>query len=272
MKQKFVFVICLTFFSISSCWLIASQPTYANPRLAVSSHPLRQASGPALTIPVGIMATTGATVTAPIDFRPNGSGVTSLAFSIDFDSTCLAFNATDNNGDFTPDAVQFTLPAALRGSATYDPTDTDSELDIVIADYNPPLATLPDTDQLVMITFTVLCTPPPNQTLTSLVNFSDAPLPSFGDIAGHDVNGTASGGTVLIANPAAATVTPPETPTLIVTSIVTPRSTTISPATATPPATTTPSPTPTINAPTNLNGAPEPIEQPVNIFLPWLMR
>lgn len=265
MKQKLVFVFGGVWLVVGWLWLMYSQPVYANTYWSTWQSPLRQASGPALTIPTGIMATVGATVTVPVDFRHNGNGAASVIFSIDFDPTCLAFDATDNNGDFTPDAVHFTLPPAFRGSASYDSTDSDGELDIVIADYIPPLATLPDTDRLVDITFTALCAPAPGQTLVSPIDFSGTPSPSFSDTGGSDINGTASGGTVVIANPTAATVTPTGTalPTITPTSIIIPAATPTPTATATPTATT---------IPTNLNATAEPGSQPLRAFLPWIGR
>jgi len=255
MAQKFVLILCGLLLGCGWLWLMHSQPAYASIQHTNWQRPLRQTNGPALTIRTGITATVASTVTVPVDFRHNASGIASMTFSISFDPTCLAFDATDTNGDFTPDAVRFTLPPQFRGSAAYDPSDVDGELDIVIADFNPPLATLPDTDHLLTITFTAICAPASGQTLVTAVDFSSAPPPSFGNPAGADVNGTASGGTIIIAHPAAATVTPTATAT----------------ATATPTPTATATPTAT-TMPTNLDDTTEPSRPPLRVFLPWVGR
>ena len=154
---------------------------------------LAQSSGPNLTIAAQVSATPGETVDVPITFHANGTNVASLVFSVDFD-TYLTFDDTDNNGDQIPDAIQFMLPAGFTGSATVDLNDTDGELDIVIADFAPPLSSLPDS-VIANITFN---TANVNVPTIATVNFSADPFPSFGSTTGSSLMGTTTNGSVFI--------------------------------------------------------------------------
>lgn len=209
---------------------------------------------PTLAIPTGIVGVSGELVTAPVDFRNDGRAISSTTFSIDFDESCLAFNASDSDGNGTPDAVRFQVPGAFRGSAAYDPVDSDGEIDITIADFSPPISTLPDTNALVEIDFTAVCTPTAGETITAPVAFSAAPVATFGDPSGDEVAGASSDGSVVIQEAPEATAT--LTPTLSPTASATPTPTFTSTATASPTLTATPAntprPTPTGLVPTAL--------------------
>ncbi|MEZ4862377.1 MAG: hypothetical protein R3C14_13760 [Caldilineaceae bacterium] len=209
-----------------------------------------QVTGPTLTIPQAIAATVGHPVLAPVDFRAGGAAVASLTFSIDFDESCLGFDDSDSNNDGLLDHVHFSKPAAFQGSVSYAAADLAGELDIVIADFSPPFAILPDTDGLVTIEFIPLCSPTGDAPLTAAIGFSHAPTVSFGDPGGRDLKGITSGGTVVIANPATATTTPTATATSTTTPLATPTttSTALPTATATAKATTVASPTATATA------------------------
>ena len=74
----------------------------------------------------------------PVNFTSNDHSIASTAFSVDFDQTCLAFDATDSDQDGIPDAVTLSLPGAFNVSVTFDGGDTDGELDFFIADLLPP--------------------------------------------------------------------------------------------------------------------------------------
>ncbi|MEZ4864025.1 MAG: hypothetical protein R3C14_22085 [Caldilineaceae bacterium] len=171
---------------------------------------------PTLTIATDIQASAGSTVTVPIDFRNNGRAIASIAFAIEVNPTCLYFDPIDQNGDYQYDAVTFLLPAQLRGSTKADPAS--GRLEIVIADYAPPLATLPDTDGMVQLTFMANCAPEAGENVTTAINFSTEPAASFSDPQGKTVAGVVVNGTVVI-NSALA---PSPTPTLIPTVAPTP--------------------------------------------------
>ena len=86
---------------------------------------MAQSTSPSLALPVGLPATVAQRVTVPMNFRPGGAAVGSLIFSIDFDESCLGFDASDQNNDGLLDSVRFTLPAAFQGSVAYAATDTE---------------------------------------------------------------------------------------------------------------------------------------------------
>ncbi|MFN8494189.1 MAG: hypothetical protein U0350_41705 [Caldilineaceae bacterium] len=158
-----------------------------------------------LAIPEAITATVGTSVTVPLAFQNGGNAIGSTTFSIDFDQTCLRFDP--RNG------VQFKLLPAFRGSFNYDPTDVHGEVDMVIADYAPPIASLPDADPLLIMKFTPHCMPAANAVVTAPVRFSTEILASFGDVNGLDVAGTTQDGSVAIYPQPEMTPTPTITPT-----------------------------------------------------------
>lgn len=197
-----------------------------------------QSNGPTLTIPFSITAHSGSTVTVPIHFRRNGFGISGFVFSLDIDPACLSFASQDQNGDGQPDAVRFTLPPQLRGSVSYSATDSTGELDFVVADYAPPLATLPDTDSIIAVTFAAVCTPPAEGEIISPIHFSQQPPPGFSDTRGNTIAGLVSGGSVRIGGPlppATATPTPSVTTTPPPTVTTTPTVTLTPTVTGTPP-------------------------------------
>lgn len=151
-------------------------------------------TGPALTIAdvecIGCSA--GAEVAVPISFVNNANSIASIIFSVDFDETRLDFDPTDADGDGTPDSVVLNVPPAFGYSVTYDPADTDGELDIFIADNFPPLASMPSRT-IVTITFLVR----PDATGVAPVAFSNNPAPSFGSTTGQSIAGTWRDGSVI---------------------------------------------------------------------------
>lgn len=167
-----------------------------------------QAGGPTLTIPTGIQAGSPGTVAVPIVFQRNQSGVAALTFSITYDPACLVIDS-----DAAEEAVAFSLPTQMRGSVLFDADDLDGQVDIAIADYAPPFSTLPDSDPLVTITFTVVCTPDEGTTITTPVNFSQSPPASFSNTLGRAIDGSVTNGTVIIQDGPLPTPTPPVEPT-----------------------------------------------------------
>ncbi len=164
------------------------------PAAAVPDLVVLPGSGPLLSIPDNIQAPAAASVLVPVHFAADGNSISSAAFSIDFDEIWLAFDPTDSDGDGVPDAVAFNLPAAFNGSVSFDAGDTDGELDFLIVDVFPPLASLPDRD-IVSITFG---TGSPTVLTTAYVAFSTNPPVSFGSTTGQSIPGTADDGSVRI--------------------------------------------------------------------------
>lgn len=69
--------------------------------------------GPSLTIPQEIPGSPGQTVVAPIAFDADGKAISSITFAVDYDQTCLSFDATDADFDGVPDSVTLEVPAAF---------------------------------------------------------------------------------------------------------------------------------------------------------------
>lgn len=169
-------------------------------------------TGLILRIGSGLRATEGETVTVPIGYISNGADIAAVVFSIDFDEACFSLDPRDENQDGRPDAIAVAIPAGLFASITYDSSDTNGEIDVIIADYFPPFATLADSDQLLAITFDTICVPPAGGEEKASVNFSTEPAPSFGGTSGQSVTGTTTGSTVTIISKL-----PPPTPTPTIT-------------------------------------------------------
>ena len=208
---------------------------------------------PLLDVPDRIPAVVGASAVVTVNLDSDGEAISGLIFSLDINPTCLAFNDTDANGDGIPDAAQFVVPPQLTPSVSYQPDDTDGEIDVVITDYSPPLATLPN-GPVLALRFDVVCEPDvADNSRISDITFSAFPPASFGNPAGQSVLGISSPGSVKISRADTATPTPTttgaSTPTATATASVTrtPTPTTTAggtvTATLTPPtATLTPAP------------------------------
>lgn len=241
-------------------------------------------AGPELAISTTLTANAGDTVNVPVVLRSNGSNVAAVGFSLDFDQTCLSFDASDGNGDTLPDAVSFTLPPSFIPSVSYNGGDSDGELDFTIIDYSPPLAALPADSTLVTIRLQVICTPAVGTTRTADLLFASDPPASFGNTQGRDLPGSVSHGRVTIGEAGVtATVTPSATGTLLPTATA---SATLS-ATLTVAASPTPTPTapitlmptetqpgatatlsPTATATTTPTASPSATEEPLPTFMP----
>ena len=233
------------------------------------ARPAVQPNTPALlAIPTDLTAAGGYSVTVPVAFQSNGNAVGSTTFSLDFDETCLAFDEKDANNDGRPDAVRFGAPLAFRSSVSYSAADPDGELDVVIADYSFPIGSLPDLAELMTVRFTARCLPAAGASITAPVLFSTAPVASFGDVNGLDVESSVSNGAVVIHSGSDLTPTPtltvtptPSTPTPTLTETPIPSAT---------PGPGTPTATPTL-LPTAVPVTPTPL--PANsLYLPVIQR
>jgi hypothetical protein len=230
---------------------------------------------PLLDIPDRIPAVVGESAVVTINLDSDGEAISGVIFSLDIDPACLAFNNSDGDGDGIPDAALFVLPVQFTPSISYQAEDGDGEIDVVITDYSPPLAALPD-GPLLALRFDVVCQPEITEnSRISEISFSAYPPASFGNPAGQSVAGISSAGSVKITWPEAGTTTPTpaETPsptvTASVTASVTPTATesvtatvTITPTpagTPTPP-TETVTPIPTPAADTDGDGIPDAVE------------
>lgn len=144
----------------------------------------------------------------PVMFAANGRIANVTMFSVDFDEGCLLFDPIDVDHNQIPDNVVFNVSNQFILSAAFDANDTDSELDIMIADYTQPYAVLPD-GVLATIRLAAICQAPADAPITAPVRFSQAPAPSLSTGAGSELHVDWRDGSVLItANPAAPTPAP----------------------------------------------------------------
>ncbi len=155
-----------------------------------------QLPGPTLRI-LDAFAAAGEAVSVSIEFIGAGNDIAAVAFSEDFDETCLSFDPSDGDGDGLPDAVAFDVPPGFAASAVADLGDPDGEIDVLIFDL-PPVDTALADGVLAAVTFETQCVPFPGETLVAPVRFSFDPAPSFGDLLGQSVPGIAVDGAVNI--------------------------------------------------------------------------
>ncbi len=155
---------------------------------SLSSNPTTSAA-PMLSI--GSAQARGSSVTLPVSLNSGGTNVSSVAFSIDYDETRLTLNPTDADADGVPDALRLAAPESFELVATFDASDTDSEISIFIGDIAPPLAALPD-NAILSITLDLVGQP----TGTAAVNVAAAPAVSFGTPQGASAAGSSTNGVV----------------------------------------------------------------------------
>ena len=143
-------------------------------------------TGPSLTIADEISATSGQTVSVPVTFANDGNKVTAITFSVDYDESCLSLGGASD--------IQIDVPPAFPLTrAMHDSTDTDGEIDIVIASVN---ASMPDR-VIVRITFTASsATTCVGQNATVALVLSQR---SFGGSGGRPISGWADSGSVRIS-------------------------------------------------------------------------
>lgn len=149
----------------------------------------------------------------PVEFASNGLRISGALFSIDYDQTCLVFDPVDADRNAIPDNITFNLSNQFIAAASFDASDANGELDIVIVDYSPPYATLPD-QVILTIRLAATCLPAEGTTIEAPVRFARSPSPSLSTSSGSAALGTFVDGSVLItANPAAPTLAPTATAT-----------------------------------------------------------
>ena len=125
-------------------------------------------------------------MSVPVTFANDGNAVTAITFSVDYDESCLSLGGASDIRIEVPAAFPLTL-------ATHDSTDTDGEIDIVIASVN---ASMPDR-VIVRITFTASsATTCVGRNATVALVLSQQ---SFGDSRGRPISGWADSGSVRIS-------------------------------------------------------------------------
>jgi hypothetical protein len=146
----------------------------------------------------GVSLVNGDKIHVPVTFTGNGATIASVGFALDYQESCLVFDATDSDSDGLPDAITG-LPAAFTPSISHQPTKTSGELEVALYDSEQPITTFSD-GTLFTVQFTVnaACRPTAGAPTNVAVNFAAAPAASFGDPTGVDVVGTASGATITL--------------------------------------------------------------------------
>ena len=152
-----------------------------------------------LTVPDLYPAIPRQQVSLPVNLDPKGKKVSSIVFSIDFDQSWLAFDASDGNNDGVPDAISLNLPTGYVAAASFDPQDKDGEIDVVIFYYPDPddaPTSLPAGNLLTV----KLKTGEPQGNFVAEVKSSYDPQASFGSTTGASIPGTLVDGSVWIFN------------------------------------------------------------------------
>ena len=181
---------------------------------------------PSLSIPDEIPGTLDGPVAVPITFDADGARVSSIAFSVDYDESCLSFDPTDADSDGIADSVNLIVPEAFGTTwVGHDPEDADGELDIVIADATHPFEAMPN-GVIMEIALTVTEEASCSEE-EAAVGFSSDPHALYANDEGERLEGDTEDGSIRISTPtptatAIATATPTFTPTATHTPTATP--------------------------------------------------
>ncbi len=152
-------------------------------------------SAPQLAVSSAQAAGAGAEVGLSVSLDANRSEVKGVAFSIDFDESCLDFDPADGNGDGVPDAIDIQTPANISWGVFVDLLDSDGEIDLVII-ASPPTSPFPE-GELAVIDFTTVCAPGGSPVIAP-VRFSSYPEASFSNGSGQGISGLTADGQVEI--------------------------------------------------------------------------
>jgi len=149
---------------------------------------------PTLSIPNSQRNAAQGSFSVPINLTSNGASIAAVGFTLNYDQTCLSFDATDNNSDGVPDAITG-LPSGFIPSIT--PDANAGALNIGLVDNTAPINALSD-GALLTVAFNVkpACVTTDGSTHSVTLSFANDPAPSFSDPTGHDVNGTSNDATI----------------------------------------------------------------------------
>ena len=148
----------------------------------------------------------------PITFDADGARVSSIAFSVDYDESCLGFDPTDADSDGIADSVNLMVPEAFgTTSIGHDPEDADGEIDTVIADTIQPFEAMPN-GVIMEIALTVTEEASCSEE-EAAVGFSSDPPALYANDEGERLEGDTEDGSVQISAPTpTATSTATATP------------------------------------------------------------
>lgn len=137
--------------------------------------------------PILLQRTDPKVINVPVILTPEaGDQIASVAFSVDYDESCLSTSAAKVTG----------LPTGFQTSVAFDAADTDGEIDVAIwSEVSNPLVL--SAGPLLTIEFAVTDTPACWGADRAVdVLFSNQPAPSFGDPAGQTLFRTSAGASI----------------------------------------------------------------------------
>lgn len=149
-----------------------------------------------LAVAQEVLAKPNALVTVPLTLTTQGAQGSSLVFSIDYNETLLTLDPRDNDHDGIPDAIDVRLPG-YQAAVSFNATDTDGEIDIVLADLDVPLEAFAN-GLLVSLSFQTAAV---TRTTAAAVRFSQTPSASFGSTKGTRIPLATMDGYVVIGQP-----------------------------------------------------------------------
>jgi hypothetical protein len=144
----------------------------------------------------GVSLVNGDKINVPVTFTGNGATIASVGFALNYQESCLTFDATDSDNNSIPDAITG-LSTALVASISHQPAKTGGELEVALYDGEQPITPFSD-GTLFTVQFTVkpACLPSAGAPTSVAINFAANPAATFGDPTGQDVTGTATGATI----------------------------------------------------------------------------
>jgi hypothetical protein len=159
---------------------------------------------PTLLVPGAPIRVVNERFTLPVQFTANGTSIAALGFALDYDG-CLLFDPTDTDDNGVPDVITG-LPAAFAPSISHQPTKQNGELEIALLDDTTPIDTI-NTGPLFTIGFTVnpVCITTDGSSRTVTLAFANTPVASFSNPSAVEVDGTATGATIVLSFNAAPT-------------------------------------------------------------------
>lgn len=181
----------------------------------IQSQPeARAARSPAIFVQGGLVADAGSLINVPIAFDSGGNHVASLSFSFDYDAECLSLPLDDRDNNRLPDAIVIDAPAQFIASIQINAGNQPGRLNVILADYIPPLAALQDTAALITLQFRIICPVAPRLTHYAYVRFAELPAVGFSGADGRDLPGAARAGVVQVnGDTSVLTPAPSQTPT-----------------------------------------------------------
>jgi hypothetical protein len=102
------------------------------------------ALGPTLWVPQQYPAVQWREVDIPIGFATGGAAISSINFTLQFDSNRLFFDTRDLNGDNLPDAIKLGTAATFAIQFRFDPQGATSYLTLGISDLIAPIRSIPE--------------------------------------------------------------------------------------------------------------------------------